>query len=121
MPTAEEWLKEMTAERAAVRGEEIALLPHGPFTFAQVFCGKLSSSDKEAASVQIRQILGHARPAGESLIFGHFAPEGDVLKLNEGWSRVRCPTCQSLGPVRASFREACEGWNALTRAPAARR
>ena len=67
--------------------------------------------------MQIRQILGPCAACGESLIFGHFEPEGDVLKLKEGWSRVRCPTCQTLGPVRAGFREACEGWNALARAP----
>ncbi len=65
--------------------------------------------------MQIRQVLKPCVTCGESLIFGHFAPQGDVLKLNEGWSRVRCPACQSLGPVRTSFREACESWNARAR------
>ncbi|MBO9576930.1 MAG: hypothetical protein J7494_14460 [Sphingobium sp.] len=63
--------------------------------------------------MQIRQILKPCAACGESLIFGHFAPQGDVLKFNEGWSRVCCPTCQHLGPVRSSFREACESWDAL--------
>ncbi len=62
--------------------------------------------------MQIRRILAPCTACGESMIFGHFAPEGDVLKLDHGWSRVHCPTCQSMGPVRASFRDACESWNA---------
>jgi hypothetical protein len=62
--------------------------------------------------VQIRRILEPCAACGESLIFGAFAPEGDVLKLDEGWSRVRCPACRTPGPVRASFRDACESWNA---------
>lgn len=66
----------------------------------------------ETRPLQIRRILAPCITCGESLLFGHYAPEGDVLKLNQGWSRVRCPTCQSLGPVRASFRDACESWNA---------
>jgi len=66
--------------------------------------------------VQISHVLRPCVTCSESLIFGHFAPQGDVLKLNEGWSRVRCPACQTLGPVRASFRDACESWNALARA-----
>lgn len=63
--------------------------------------------------MQISQILNPCVTCGESLIFGHFAPQGDVLKLNEGWSRVRCPACQALGPVRTSFRDACDAWNGL--------
>jgi hypothetical protein len=63
--------------------------------------------------VQIRQLLKPCAACGESLIFGHFAPDGDVLKLSEGWSRVCCPACQTLGPVRSGFRDACESWNAL--------
>ncbi|MBO9671233.1 MAG: hypothetical protein J7485_12025 [Sphingobium sp.] len=63
--------------------------------------------------MQIRRILKPCAACGETMIFGDFAPAGDVLKLNEGWSRVRCPSCRELGPVRASFRETCESWNAL--------
>jgi len=63
--------------------------------------------------VQIRRILKPCAACGETMIFGDFAPAGDVLKLHEGWSRVRCPSCRELGPVRASFHEACEGWNRL--------
>lgn len=63
--------------------------------------------------MQIRRILKPCANCGESLIFGHFAPEGDVLRFNQGWSRVCCPTCQTLGPVRSNFRETCESWNAL--------
>ncbi len=55
---------------------------------------------------RFRQLLKPCVACGESLIFGHFAPDGDILKLNEGWSRVRCPACQTLGPVRSSFRDA---------------
>ena len=64
--------------------------------------------------MQIRQLLKPCVACGESLIFGHFAPDGDVLRLSGGWSRVRCPACQTLGPVRSGFRDACESWNALT-------
>ncbi len=65
--------------------------------------------------MQIRQVLKPCVTCGESLIFGHFAPQGDVLKLNERLEPGALPACQSLGPVRTSFREACEGWNALAR------
>jgi hypothetical protein len=65
--------------------------------------------------LQIRRILAPCAACGETLIFGHFGPEGDVRKLGAGLSRVVCPTCQALGPVRASFREACESWDAGAR------
>lgn len=67
--------------------------------------------------MQIRRILKPCAACGETMIFGDFAPTGDVLKLNEGWSRVRCPSCRELGPVRASFRDACESWDALAPVP----
>ncbi len=63
--------------------------------------------------MQIRRILKPCVACGESLVFGHFTPQGDVLRLNQGWSRVCCPTCHALGPVRSNFHDACESWNGL--------
>lgn len=66
--------------------------------------------------MQARQSLNPCIACGESIILGEYEPDGDVLKLNEGWSRVCCPACQALGPLRPNFREACESWNAAPQA-----
>ena len=68
----------------------------------------------------IRQILKPCATCGESLIFGHFAPQGDVQPAGNGMSRVCCPSCNTEGPLGESFREACSGWNLLTDTGSAR-
>jgi hypothetical protein len=88
-------------------------MPRPPVHLWQIFLSQVRRWGQWRRAVQIRRILKPCAACGESLIFGDFAPEGDVLKLNEGWSRVRCPACRTAGPVRASFRDACESWNAL--------
>lgn len=64
--------------------------------------------------MQIRQILKPCATCGESLIFGHFAPQGDVQPVGNGLSRVCCPSCNAHGPLGESFREACNGWDTLS-------
>ena len=69
--------------------------------------------------MQIRQILKPCVSCGESLIFGHFAPQGDVQPVGNGMSRVCCPSCNAQGPLADSFREACNSWDALSHSDSA--
>lgn len=63
------------------------------------------------------QILKPCPCCGETLIFAHAAPQGDIEPAGNGLSRVRCPSCRTEGPLADGFREVCNGWNALSAPP----